>query len=224
MAVLTLSRRHRALITLGPATLGVLLALALPVIARWLAGFGVALPFGFVIKAVAGVDAGWEVAVQVAIFGVLGVLASAEILRHVTRVTIAADEVELRTAGDRLVLARADIGALYPERDFLVVLDHDSRRLFHGEPGASRARLGDAFRDHGYPWHDDDPFADLYHRWEPEAGRLPIDVEAVLSARAVALRKKAGKEAGELRETLQKLGYAVRDDGADQFWRPLVRR
>jgi hypothetical protein len=57
----------------------------------------------------------------------------------------------------------------------------------------------------------------------PDTGLLPVAADAVLSARAVALRKKAGKEAGELRDTLQKLGYAVRDDGDKQFWRPLVR-
>ena len=45
----------------------------------------------------------------------------------------------------------------------------------------------------------------------------------MLSARAVVLRKKAAQEAGELRTTLEKLGYSVRDDGDKQFWRPLVR-
>ncbi|MEU4690253.1 hypothetical protein [Actinoplanes sp. NPDC023714] len=222
--VLTLSRADRAWITLGPAAAGVLLALILPVVARWLAGLGVALPFGFVIKAVAGVDAWWKVAIQAAIFGVLGALVSAEILRRVTRVTVADDRLELQTAGARQTFARLEIGALYPERDLLIVLDNDSRHMFHGEPGASRARLGEAFREHGWPWHDDDPFAGLYQRWEPSGGQLPIDADAVLTARAVALRKKAGKEAGELRDTLQKLGYAVRDEGDRQFWRPLVRR
>ncbi|WP_433825472.1 YqeB family protein [Actinoplanes sp. CA-015351] len=222
--VLSLSRLDRALIVLGPVTLGVLLALALPPLARWLAGLGIALPFGFVVKAVAGVDGGWQLAVQTVIFGVLGLLVTAEILRRVTRVTVDDDEVELQTAGDRRTFARIDIGALYPERDLLILLDHDSRRMFHGEPGASRAAMGQAFRRHGYPWHDTDPFDDLYSRWEPESGQLPIEAEAVMSARAVALRKKAGAETGELRETLQKLGYAVRDDSGQQFWRPLVHR
>ncbi|MBB2944184.1 hypothetical protein FB565_003913 [Actinoplanes lutulentus] len=222
--VLSLSRLDRALIVLGPVTVGVLLALVLPPLARWLVGLGIALPFGFVVKAVAGVGGGWQLAVQAVIFGVLGLLVTAEILRRVTRITVADDVVELLTAGDRRTFARIDIGALYPERDLLIMLDPDSRRMFHGEPGASKAAMGQAFRDHGYPWHDTDPFGELYSRWEPESGRLPIEAEAVLSARAVALRKKAGTEAGELRETLQKLGYTVRDDGDKQFWRPLVRR
>ncbi|MEU8239941.1 hypothetical protein AB0C07_16980 [Actinoplanes missouriensis] len=221
--VLALSRTDRVLILCGPAALGLLLALVLPPVARWLAGLGGPLPFGFVVKIVADVDGGWQLAVQVAILMTLGALVSAEILRRVTRVTVADDEVELRTAGDRQTFARLDIGALYPERDLLILLDRDSRHLFHGEPGASRDRLGDAFRRHGYPWHDEDPFGELYHRWLPDSGELPTEVAAVLSAREVALRRKAAKETAELRAIVEKLGYTVRDDGDQQFWRPLVR-
>ncbi|MEU4557905.1 hypothetical protein AB0F72_05930 [Actinoplanes sp. NPDC023936] len=221
--VLALSRTDRVLILLGPAALGLLLALALPPAARWLVGLGGPLPFGFVVKAVAGVHGGWQLAVQAGIFMAVGAVTSAEILRRVTRVTVADDEVELRTAADRRTFARVDIGALYPERDLLILLDRDSRHLFHGEPGASRDRLGDAFRRHGYPWHDEDPFGELYHRWTPDSAELPIEVAAVLSARAMALRKKAAKEVTELRAIVEKLGYTVRDDGTQQFWRPLVR-
>ncbi|WP_229072947.1 hypothetical protein [Actinoplanes sp. DH11] len=222
--VLTLSRTDRAWITAGPAALGLALALLLPPAARLLLDLGTPLPFGFVVKAVARVDVAWELGVQAALLIAAGLLTSAVILRQVTRVTVAGDEVELRTGDERRSIPRDAIGALYPERDALVVLDHDSRQMFHGEPGASRERLRVAFREHGYPWHDADPFAGLYHRWAPETGTVPIEVEAVLSARAVALRKKAGKEAGELRDSLQRLGYAVRDEGGQQFWRPLVRQ
>ncbi|BAL90748.1 hypothetical protein AMIS_55280 [Actinoplanes missouriensis 431] len=221
--VLALSRTDRVLILCGPAVLGLLLALILPPVARWLAGFGGPVPFGFVVRAAAGVGGGWQLAVQAAIFMTVGALASAAILHRVTRITVADDEVELRTAGDRRTFARLDIGALYPERDLLILLDRDSRHLFHGEPGASRDRLGEAFRRHGYPWHDEDPFGELYHRWLPDSGVLPAEVAAVLSAREVALRKKAAKEAAELRAIVENLGYTVRDDGDKQFWRPLVR-
>jgi hypothetical protein len=222
--VLTQSRADRALIVFGPAALGVLLALVLPVLARWLVGLGIPLPFGFLVKAVAGVDEFWKLALQAAILGVIGALSSVELLRRITTVTIGDEQLELRTAEDRQTFPRVDIAWLYPDRDHLILLDRDSRWMFHGEPGATRARLKSALVEHGYPWHDDDPFGDLYQRWEPESGRLPVDVEAVLAARAVTLRKKAGKEAEELRETLQKLGYATRDDGDKQFWRPLVRQ
>jgi hypothetical protein len=222
--VLTLSRARWAVIVFGPATFGVLLAVVLPVLARWLTGLGVPLPFGFLFRLVAAVDGGREVAVQAAAFAVVGALSSVEILRRMTRVTITDERLEMQTAGERRSFARADISWLYSRRDRLILLDHDSREMFHGEPGATRAELRAAFREHGYPWRDEDPYDDLYHRWEPESGRLPVDAEAVLSARAVTLRKNAGKEAAALRSTLEKLGFAVRDEGDKQFWRPLVRR
>ena len=222
--MLALSGADRALVTFGPVTVGVLLALILPPVARWFLGLGVGLPFGVVFKVVARIDAGWEVAVQAGILGGLGLLATAELLRRSIRVTVAEEELRLEAAGEPRTVPRADIVALFwGRKDFLVVLDRDSREIFHGEPGARAHKVERTFRDFGYPWHDGDPFADLYQPWEPGSDRLPAAVDAVLRARAVALRQKAEREAGELRDSLQQLGYAVRDDGEQQFWRPLVR-
>jgi hypothetical protein len=169
------------------------------------------------------IDRWWEVVVQAAILGALGVLGTVEILRRAATVTVGPDEMGLELGDDRRTVARADVEAIYREGDALVVLDRESRQVFRGDTRAGAAVLERAFREFGYPWRAADPFAELYHRWVPETGLLPVAADAVLSARAVALRKKAGKEAGELREALQKLGYAVRDDGDKQFWRPLVR-
>jgi hypothetical protein len=220
--VLTLSGGARFLVLVGPAALGLLLAVAIPPFARWALSWGVGLPFGVVWKIAAEMDEWWKVAVQAAILGVLGVLASIEILRHTARVTLAAEQVQLDLGDDRRTLARTAVGAVYREGDTLVILDRESRPAFRGEPHADNGALERAFRDFGYPWRDADPFAGLYQQWAPGDSRLPVEVDAVLSARAVALRKKAGKEAGELRESLHKLGFTVRDEGDKQFWRPLV--
>ncbi|MEU4424920.1 hypothetical protein AB0F81_30235 [Actinoplanes sp. NPDC024001] len=221
--VLTFSGVDRALVTAGPAVLGAVLGIVLPMIARWAVDLEIPLPFRPVWVVVGSMDRWWEVAVQATILAVLGALATMEILRRTALVTVADDEVRLDIADDHVRLARAEIEAVYREGDALVVLDRESKQAFRGEPRADKARLEQAFREFGYPWRDADPFAELYHRWAPETGLLPVAVEAVLSARAVALRKKAGREAGELRDALHKLGYAVRDDGDQQFWRPLVR-
>jgi hypothetical protein len=62
----------------------------------------------------------------------------------------------------------------------------------------------------------------MYRRWQPDTPDLPAPVNAVLAAREVALRKKARVEVRGLSEALHKLGYATRDEGSRQFWRPLV--
>ncbi|MBG0562894.1 YqeB family protein [Actinoplanes aureus] len=221
--VLTYTGFDRALVTAGPAVLGLVLAAVLPMVARWALDLDIPLPFRPVWVVAGSIDRWWELAVQAAILAGLGAVVTMEILRRTASVTVGSDEVSLELADDRRTLPRADIEAIYRDGDALVVLDRESRQAFRGEARAGAAVLERAFREFGYPWRDADPFAELYHRWVPDTGLLPVAADAVLSARAVALRKKAGKEAGELRDTLQKLGYAVRDDGDKQFWRPLVR-
>ncbi|MEV0901183.1 hypothetical protein [Actinoplanes sp. NPDC049802] len=220
--VLTFSPAARVLVLVVPATLGVLLGLALPVIAGWLVDAGVPV-LGVVWKTARRVDEWWKVGVQAAILGAVGVAASVAIIRRSARITVGSGEVRLRTGDVEVVLARPEVAAVFLRGDELVILDRESRQLFAGEPQAGAAVLERAFRDHGYPWRAGDPFADLYQRWVPESGQLPVAVEAVLAARSVALRKKAEKETAELRTSLEKLGYVVRDDGGHQLWRPLVR-
>jgi hypothetical protein len=220
--VLAFSPAGRALVLLGPAAAGVLVAVLAPVLARWLVDLHVPV-LGVVWRVIASVDTWWEVTIQAAILAVLGALASAEIVRRSTRVTIDAGEVQLET-GDRVVsFPRLQIDFIFMDGSFLVILDRESRHLFHGEPQAASGPLEKTFREYGYPWRDGDPFTDLYQPWVPETGLLPVAAEAVLSARAVARRKKAARETAELSGSLEKLGYAVRDDGERQLWRPLVR-
>lgn len=220
--VLTFDPFGRALVLFGPATLGVALALLVPVLARWLVD--VRFPvLGIVWKLAASVDTWWKVAVQAGILAVLGALASVEILRRSTRVSVALRQVRLETGDDVVTVPRERIDFVFMEGRRLVILDGESRHLFHGEPQADPGPLEQTFVEYGYPWRDGDPFTSLYQPWVPDSGLLPVAAEAVLSARAVALRKKASREAGQLRETLEKLGFAVRDDGDRQLWRPLVR-
>jgi hypothetical protein len=220
--VLAFSPAGRALVLAGPALVGVLVAVLAPILARWLVDLGFPV-LGVVWRVIGSVDTWWKVAIQAAIFVVVGILVSVEIVRRSTRVTIGRAEVLLETGDQVVAVGRPEVDFVFMDGSFLVILDHESRRLFHGEPQADPAPLERVFREYGYPWRDGDPFTDLYRPWVPDSGQLPVEVDAVLSARAVALSKKAGREAAELRETLEKLGFAIRDDGDRQLWRPLVR-
>lgn len=220
--VLAFSPAERALVMIGPAALGIALAVLLPILSRWLVDVGFPV-LGVVWRVIAAVDDWWEVAIQAAIFAVAGALFSVEILRRSARVTIGAGEVSLRTGDREVTVPRAEIDSVFMERNELIILDRESRQTFRGESQADPGPLRTTFLEYGYPWRDDDPFTDLYRPWVPESGELPVAVEAVLSARALAVRKKAGEEAAQLRGSLEKLGYAIRDDGDRQLWRPLVR-
>jgi hypothetical protein len=220
--VLAFSPLDRALVVLGPAALGVLLAVLVPFLARWLVKVHFPV-LGIVWKAVGSVDTWWKVAVQAAIFALLGALVSVEIMRRSTRVTVGPAEVLLQTGDQLVTVARPQMDVVFMRGRLLVMLDQESRQLFHGEPQADPDPIERTFREYGYPWREGDPFDELYQPWVPESGQLPVAAEAVMSARAMALRKKATREAGELRDSLEKLGYVIRDDGDRQLWRPLVR-
>ncbi|GLW31591.1 hypothetical protein Areg01_45310 [Actinoplanes regularis] len=213
------SAPDRVLVTCGPAVCGLLLTAALPAAARWLLDLHIGLPFGPVFRVLSRIDSPWELAIQAAILVVVGLCVTASLYEHLTPVTVGPDQ--LRAGPVRL--SRAEIAAVYLDGDTLVVLDRESRQAVRCIPRARRRLVAGTFHELGYPWQDTDPFAHLYQPWPAASGVLPDAADAVLSARAVALRKKAAREATELRATLEKLGYSVRDDRDRQLWRPLVR-
>jgi hypothetical protein len=218
-AELGFSLPDRVLITAGPAALGVLLTAVLPVIARWVLALHVPLPFRVVFRVVGAIGEPWELAVQGAILVAVGLGVTATLFERLATITVTPGEARFGASE----VPRSRITALYPDGDTLVVLDRESRQVVRCTPRARRPVLAATFREFGYPWRDTDPYADLYRPWISAADDLPPAADAVLCARAVALRKKAAQEAGELRTTLEKLGYGVRDDGGRQYWRPLVR-
>lgn len=209
----------RLLIAAGPAALGLLLTAVLPIVARWALGFRGPLPFRPVVRVIGAVDAPWEFAIQGAILVGVGLFVTAALSEHLVTVTVGLGEARF---GEKVV-PRNDLAALYLEGDTLVALDRESRQAARCLPRARRRVLAETFRQFGYPWRDEDPYANLYRPWNAEEDVLPPAADAVLSARAVVLRKKATQEAAELQATLEKLGYSVRDDGDKQLWRPLVR-
>lgn len=167
-----------------------------------------------------GVLAGLAVGVGLAVAALLAVLScpavtltgsSVRVARHLTR----------RRAR---VIARRDLAAVFLDGRRLVMLDRASRQLVSVTTRARARDLARAFRAHGYPWTRQDPHEGLYRRWVPGTAELPAAVNAALGVREVALRRRLGRAAAELREEVQKLGFVVRDRASRQYWRPLVSR
>ncbi|MET7418521.1 hypothetical protein [Dactylosporangium sp. NPDC005555] len=220
---LGLSRGDRWLIGVGFPVLGVAAGWALPLLARWLLTLPW-VPFGGPVRLVAALDEGFG---RVALMGaglLLGLVFVVVAVHETLRVTVAGDEVRLRLGDNAWSVPRTDVSAVFVDGRMLVVLDRESRQVVREKlERAGDPRVAEAFRAHGYPWQKEDPFRDLFRRWVPDLPDLPGAVNAVLAARAVALRSKSATDAGELRDEVQKLGYTVRDDGTTQHWRPLVR-
>lgn len=208
---------------LGLPAIGVLVGLALPPIARWALGLGTGLPVRPVFRLVGAADRPLEVLVPVTIGLAFGLAAALAAYGRNTTVTVTDDEVQLKREEETRTIARADVAAAFLDGKRLVLLDPESRQLARDLIRAPSQEAARAFRAHGYPWQDADPFHDLYHRWTPHAANLPAEVNALLAAREAALKKKATQEVRDLREAVQGAGYVVREEGTRQFWRPLVR-
>ncbi|WP_238015304.1 hypothetical protein KZZ52_49525 [Dactylosporangium sp. AC04546] len=221
--VLGLSRFDRVLLWAGLPVLGALAGWGLPVAARWLLSLPWT-PFAGPLRLVAELDEGLGRYAGMGAGVLLGAVLAFVAVFETLRVTVGDTELRLREGDRTRTVARHDVDAVFVDGSLLVVLDRESRQVVRNKlEGAGKAGVEEAFRAHGYPWQPRDPYAELFRRWVPDLPDLPAAVNAVLAARAVALSKKSAKDATELRDEVQKLGYTVRDDGTTQHWRPLVR-
>ncbi|MFB6392226.1 hypothetical protein [Polymorphospora lycopeni] len=207
----------------GLPALVLVLGFGLPPLARWALSWEVGLPMGFVFRLFAGIDRPWEIAVNMAIW--LAVVAGIALttMTESLKLTVGDTELRIERGEEKWTIPRADVAAVFVDGTKVVVLDHESRQLLYETHEAAPTVIADAFRGHGYPWRDTDPFTDLYRPWHVHTADLPPAVHDLLAIRASALKKKAHKEVRDLRGAILKLDYAVRDEGTQQYWRPLVR-
>lgn len=208
-------------IVIGMPVLGLLLGIALPPLARWLTDLPV-LPWRDGITFVGSLDKPWQTAIVTGVGLVAGLLLAVTELVETLKLRLTDRELVTEQHERTRAVERAHVSAVFLDGKELVVLDETSRELVRGVHKTPAAALAKAFRAHGYPWQDTDPHAALFHRWIPGAPGLPAEAHAVLAARKAALKNKAAEDARDLAETMQGLGYVVRDEGKDQYWRPLA--
>lgn len=213
-------RVDRLVIHLGIPALALLVGLGLPVVARWLLDLSPGLPFRPVFRFAGAVDRPWEIAVNLVIWLGLGLGAARSAASEAAVITV--DGAEVRLGGGERGVPRAEVAAVFLDGRKLVVLDHESRQRVRETVPVSAGEAARAFREHGYPWRDADPYADRFRTWVPGAPQLPSTVDTVLAAREAALKRKAHGEVRSLGEAVQRLGYVVREEGNRQYWRPLV--
>ncbi|MFD3574645.1 hypothetical protein [Streptomyces sp. NPDC058644] len=212
-------------VLIGMPLLGLLLGLALPPLARWLSRSPV-LPWRGGITFVGSLDKPWQVGVAMGAGLVVGLVAG-----FLVAVTETVETLKLKLTDQELAaelhertrtIGRARVSAVFLDGKELVVLDETSRQFTRGVHKTAAPALAEAFRSHGYPWRDADPHASLFQRWIPGVPGLSAEAQAVLAARKIALKSDAGQDVRDLAETLQGLGHVVRDEGKDQYWRPLA--
>ncbi|MFF5519284.1 YqeB family protein [Streptomyces coeruleorubidus] len=116
---------------------------------------------------------------------------------------------------------REETAVLCRDGKQLVVLAPDGMELAREHSGLPWQRLADTLAEYGYRWAEEDPYRAEFHRWVPGTPGLPEGADALLRARAKALKSDDdAKDARELRRELLRLGVVVRDEEKRQYWRP----
>ncbi|MGW0732701.1 YqeB family protein [Streptomyces sp. NPDC002851] len=149
------------------------------------------------------------------------------------------EELGLRVTPDATTLtrgdvsrevARADVALVARDGKQLVLLGPGTEELAREECDLNGRRLAEAFDAHGWPWADADPHREAFRLWVPDLPGLPDGADALLKARARALKRTGAEaEVRELRAELARLGVYVRDEKSggtggrkQQYWRRAV--
>ncbi|GAA2073081.1 hypothetical protein GCM10009801_26130 [Streptomyces albiaxialis] len=214
-------RSERALLLGGLPLVGAALGVALPFLARQLVKLPT-LPMEKLVEFVATLGEAWHYLALAGAGLVLGVVCGLIALTESLEITLTDARVEAEGDGTEESLAREDVAAVFVDGKQLVVLGRDSGQLLRAEHAAPAAALAAAFRAHGYPWYEADPYAALYRRWIPHSPDTGPELNALLTARKDARKRKDADDVRDLTRAAERLGYAVRDKDTDQFWRPLV--
>ncbi|MFJ9681953.1 hypothetical protein ACIRP2_28470 [Streptomyces sp. NPDC101194] len=215
---------NRVLVATGFPVLGAVAGLLLKFLANWAASW----PWNPLEGPVALIDNAPEPTATVvsllvgALAGVVLVLMAEH--GYVT-ITIEDDRITTARGDSSQSVPRTAVSAVFADGKRLVILGKQGEELVaeHKNEGAdlpSVTQLAEGFQAHGYPWlPDGDPYRDTYRRWVEEMPGLPVSGNALLKARAEALKKKDEKNIAELRRELASLGVVVHDTGHRQWWR-----
>ncbi|MFC9682776.1 hypothetical protein [Streptomyces sp. NPDC056948] len=160
----------------------------------------------------------------VAVGALAGLLLGFTAVHESLSVSISDTHVTLTIRDSAQSFAREEIAALFRDGKQLVILAPDGLEPAREHCGLSWPRLTAALSAHGYPWAEQDPHRADYRRWVPGTPGLPEGADALLRARARALKDSDdADDARELRGELLRLGVVVRDEEKRQYWRPARR-
>lgn len=151
---------------------------------------------------------------------VLGAFVAFIALHEALTVRLTDTRVTLTIRDESRELCRADIGPVFLDGKFLVLLGRHSEELAREPCDLDAGELAAAFTAHGYTWAAEDPYKADFRLWVPDTPGLPVGANALMSARATAMRKTGTTEdVRALRGELNRLGLAVRDERKRQYWR-----
>ncbi|MFC4403031.1 hypothetical protein [Gracilibacillus xinjiangensis] len=220
--VLDVTASEKALITIIPPIIGAILGWYIPTILEWIIKLPF-IPFQGILEWLATLESNWIPIISTILGGVAGIFFSNFVFHEILKIIVTDEEVKLNIRKSVEIFKKREISSIYMEGKQLVFLNREGMELFRGHPDYKRQLIIEAFKEHHYPWKEEDPFEDEYQRWVPGHPGLPQYVNALLAAREQALIDEETKEAKILRKDLAKLGVVIRDNGKRQYVRMAKR-
>ncbi|WP_163508110.1 YqeB family protein [Fodinicola acaciae] len=209
---------QRALVWLGLPAAGAGLGWLVHLVAGWVASLP-SIPFQGPFKIVAALPRPYG------LIGVLAVGVAAGLvlafLAHLDELAVTVDAAGVRLARGDIVddFDRGSVAAAFSDKSELVLLRSDGKELAREKHDLKPGRLAGAFGAFGIRWLDHDPYEETYRRWVDGTPGLSTAANALLKARAEALKNGDQDDLRELRRELARLNVVVRDRNKKQFWR-----
>lgn len=216
--VLGLSTGEKTILIILPPILGALLGWFLPTISEWATKIPF-IPFEGVLEWIATLESQWVSVIGVILGVIAGVFFVFYAFSETLSITITNEEVYLKFKEKVNNIHKAETSAIYMEGKDLILLSTEGNELFRGQTESKKELVSEAFRQHGYPWKDKDPFENQYQRWVVDHPDFQPRVNALLSAREEALKNEEIEEAKVLREDLAEQGVVIRDEANRQYVR-----
>ncbi|MCP2328255.1 hypothetical protein HDA40_006762 [Hamadaea flava] len=188
--------------------------------AGWIAGLPWA-PFQGVFKTIDSFSEPAATLVTIAIGFAAGVVFAFTAVGEWLTVTVTPASASLARVGEPVTeIARGDVASVFADGKDLVLLGSQGQELAREKSDIKTEQLKAAFAGHGFPWLDGgDPHHEAYKLWVPGVPGLPEGADAVLAARAEAVRKSEDGDKATYRKELLRLGVIVRDEKKHQYWR-----
>ncbi|MFD3521953.1 hypothetical protein [Streptomyces sp. NPDC058653] len=162
----------------------------------------------------------WLTVVALTAGALLGTLVGFIALHESLTVRVSDTRVTLTIRDETRELRRADVDAVFLDAKSLVLLGRHTEEAAREPCDLERADLAAAFTAHGWNWAPEDPHKAEFHLWVPDTPGLPVGANALLSARAHAMGKTGtAEDVRALRDELNGLGLAIRDERKRQYWR-----
>ncbi|MEO4052653.1 hypothetical protein [Solibacillus sp. CAU 1738] len=161
----------------------------------------------------------WATLLLIIIGLVIGFFLVIILLSKSPTVSISNSSIVIDNGLESLTFIRDEIQEIYYDEDELVIVGTSGHELLRESYDIRKETLKNAFRNYSYPFSLIDPYKTCFKLWSASTEELSTAANALMKARALAIKNKEKDEIIDISDELSKLGVIVKDDDTKQYWR-----